>query len=72
MEGDMSKSVVILLIVLTLIVSIAGTWIVSEKLDIETREDSNLGNDKGNIAFRLVDDSPNTGTSSNVGLIVTE
>lgn len=69
MEGDISKNVVIVLIVIALIVSVAGTWIVSNRLDADKIEIKKIGGtQEGNVGFTLIEEPSKTGESTgNVG-----
>ncbi len=69
MEGDISKKVLIVLIVMALIVSVAGTWIVSERLDVDGIETKKIsGTQEGNAGFTLIGEPSKTGESTgNVG-----
>ena len=72
MVEDVSKNIVIVLIIVALIVSIAGTWMVVEKLDIGKIEAKKISRPpEGNVGFTLIEEWPNTGISTgNVGLTV--
>ncbi len=69
MERDISKNVVIVLIVIALIVSVAGTWIVSNRLDADKIEIKKIsGTPEGNVGFTLIEEPSKTGESTgNVG-----
>ena len=72
MVEDVSKNLVIVLIVVALIVSIAGTWIVSEKIQTYEFEVQKIGGaSQGNVGFTLIDRPSNEGTSTaNVALTI--
>ena len=47
---DVSKNIVVILIVAALVISIAGTWVVSEKLSVEKERAEELAKDlKGDM-----------------------
>lgn len=69
MERDISKNMVMVLIVISLIVSIIGTWMLSERLDIDNTETEEIrGNKQGNVGFEILEKESKTGISGgNVG-----
>ncbi|MBW2980531.1 hypothetical protein KY360_03880 [Candidatus Woesearchaeota archaeon] len=72
MVEDVSKNLVIVLIVVALIVSVVGTWIVSEKIQTYEFEVEKIGGtSQGNVGFTLIDRASNQGASmGNVGLTI--
>ena len=71
MNTDIPKSIVMALIVVTLIVSILGSWMVSERLGADSAETEDIGgSNSGNVGFKIMsEEKPNMGESTaNVGL----
>ncbi|MBW2984269.1 hypothetical protein KY361_04090 [Candidatus Woesearchaeota archaeon] len=58
-----------MLIVISLMISIAGTWIVSDRLDIDRVETKEVrGTQEGKVGFTLVETPSKTGESTgNIG-----
>ncbi len=71
MEKDIPKNIVMVLIVITLIISVAGTWIVSERLDASNAEAKDIGgSENGNIGFEITEEESKVGSSTaNIGLV---
>ncbi len=74
MEKDIPKNIVIVLIVITLIISVAGTWIVSERLDAGNAEAKAIGGSEGgNIGFEIIEEESKVGSSAgNIGLVLSK
>jgi hypothetical protein len=65
---DLSKNIVVVLIIAALVVSIAGTWVVSEKLSVEKERADDIGKElEGNMGFALSQQEPSGDNSANVG-----
>ncbi|MFC1705060.1 hypothetical protein ACFLZ6_01885 [Nanoarchaeota archaeon] len=73
MERDIPNGIVIVLIVLVLVASIVGTWIVIDKTSPENIESGEFKGSSGNIGFRIIEDGPQgVASSGNVGFTKTK
>lgn len=68
MERDIPNSMVVILIVVVFVASIAGTWIISDKLEEKMLEADEIGGtNQGNIGLLLIRSDSGT-PAGNVGL----
>jgi len=72
-EEDISKSTIIVLVVLTLAVSMVGTWAVLDEVSTPTQ--GVAGSPQGQVKLTIVDPDANTGEDSSgaqVGITIVE
>jgi type II secretory pathway pseudopilin PulG len=61
---DISKNIVVVLIVAALVISVAGTWVVSEKLGVEKERAEELAKDLKNDVDLVSSQQGSTGNNA--------